>query len=75
MELSKEYVKDRTPKNHNFWNHMRGAMERAKLNDSPLQKQPFRKRQIYVVRYGMNDGSEINGDRPSIIYKASHSTL
>lgn len=31
--------------------------------------------QIYVVSYGMNTGSEVNGDRPSIIYKDSQNTF
>lgn len=39
-----------------------------------VEKQRYVKRHIYVVNYGMNTGSEINGNRPSIIYKASHST-
>jgi mRNA-degrading endonuclease toxin of MazEF toxin-antitoxin module len=40
-----------------------------------VEKQTYAKRQIYVVNYGMNTGSEINGDRPSIIYKASYATF
>lgn len=50
-------------------------MTQLKLNATPLQKQSLKKREIYVVNYGMNTGSEMNGDRPSIIYKSDNYTL
>jgi len=48
-------------------------VEQLRKNSQPEPGLSFTKRQIYTVRYGMNVGTEINGDRPSIIYKGSHS--
>lgn len=63
------------PKEQSFKNHVESFVKLLKLNCIQLTARSFKKRQIYVVRFGMNTWSEINGDRPAIIYKASHNTL
>jgi len=75
IQLAQEFVANKNPKDHGFKNHVEGFLVQLKQNSSPLTKQSFTKWQIYVVSYGMNTGSEINGDRPSIVYKAPHSTF
>jgi mRNA-degrading endonuclease toxin of MazEF toxin-antitoxin module len=75
IALRPEFVNNKTPKEHCFVNHLNSFLTQLKKNSYPLVKKPFKKRQIYVVSYGMNLGSEINGDRPSIIYKDSSNTL
>lgn len=62
------------PKEHGFKGHVESFVTQVKRNCTPLVKKPFKKRDIYVVSYGMNTGSEVNGDRPSIIYKDSKNT-
>jgi mRNA-degrading endonuclease toxin of MazEF toxin-antitoxin module len=49
-------------------------LTQLKLNSPGTKRQPLKKWQIYVVHYGMNTGSEINGDRPAIIYKDVENT-
>jgi hypothetical protein len=68
-------VENTNAKEHGFKNHVNGFVDALKQNSTSTEKQIYAKRQIYVVNYGMNTGSEINGNRPSIIYKASHSTF
>lgn len=75
LKLLPEFVHNTQPKEHGFKNHVQGFVNSLKQNSIIGEKQSYTKRQIYVVSYGMNTGSEINGDRPSIIYKASHSTF
>jgi len=55
--------------------HTDGFVTQLKLNTPSVIKQSLQKRQIYVVNYGMNTGSEMNGIRPSIIFKDSENTL
>lgn len=74
-ELLPDLVHNQEPKEHNFRNHLAGFLEALKRQSHAISKQKLTKRHVYVVKYRMNTSSEINGDRPSIIYKASHSTL
>lgn len=75
VKLVPEFVANKEPKQHGFSSHLQGFLQSLKQNTSQVQKQSYAKRHIYVVSYGMNTGSEINGDRPSIVYKATHSTF
>lgn len=75
IAMRPEFVANTTPKEHGFKNHAASFVVQLQKNSYPLVKRPFKKRQIYVVSYGMNLGSEVNGDRPSIIYKNSNFTL
>ena len=75
IALLREFVENTAPKEHGFKNHLEGFLVQLKQNSKPLSKQPLKKWQVFVVSYGMNTGSEINGERPSLIFKANHSTL
>lgn len=75
IALREAFVTNTNPKEHGLASHTEGYVTQLRLNTPPLKKQPLKKRQIYVVNYGMNTGSEINGSRPSIIYKDSDNTL
>lgn len=72
--LWNEFVNNTNPKEHWFKNHVHGFLNQLKQNCKAVSKQEFNKWDVFVVSYGMNTGSEINGNRPSIVYKASHST-
>ena len=50
-------------------NHVNNFIRQLKLNSLPTMERKFTKREIYAVDYGVNTGSEINGIRPSLIYK------
>lgn len=75
LKLLPDFVQNTEPKQHGFKNHVAGFVDALQQNSSIVEKQVYSKRQIYVVNYGMNTGSEINGNRPSIIYKSSSSTF
>lgn len=75
LKLLPKFVENSSPKEHGFKNHVKGFVDALQQNSSPAEKQRYVKWHVYVVNYGMNTGSEINGNRPSIIYKASHSTF
>ncbi len=75
IAMRKEFVDNTNLKDHWFENHVMWFLTQLKTNCKPLVTQPFEKRQIYTINFGMNIGSEINGFRPSLIYKASHNTL
>lgn len=75
LKLLPKFVANENAKEHGFKNHVTGFVDALKQNSNPVEKQRYVKWNIYVVNYGMNTGSEINGNRPSVIYKASHSTF
>lgn len=74
IALLDEFVNNANPKEHGFKNHAHGFVAQLSKNNKPSLSQTFEKRQVFVTSYGMNTGSEVNGDRPSIIFKADHST-
>jgi mRNA-degrading endonuclease toxin of MazEF toxin-antitoxin module len=74
LKLLPKFVENENAKEHGFKNHVNGFIDSLQQNSVVVEKQRYVKWHIYVVNYGMNTGSEINGNRPSIIYKASHST-
>lgn len=71
----RDFVENKQPKDHCFKNHVEGFVTLLRKNLLPLTKNNYKKWDIYVVSYGMNVGSEINGERPSIVYKANGNTL
>jgi hypothetical protein len=75
LPLSTKFINEESGKQHTFFNHMQWFIQKLKQNDLSVIKRSFSKWQIYLVRYGMNIGSEMNGDRPSLIFKSSHNTF
>lgn len=75
IALRETFVNNKEPKEHGFKNHVEGFVTQLKFNAQTLTKLSLAKWQIFVVSFGMNTGSEVNGDRPSIIYKETHNTL
>lgn len=75
IALWPQFVSNDAPKEHNFKNHLASFLRQLKKNNHPVVKKPFKKWEIYTVSYGMNTGSEVNGERPSILYKDSKNTL
>ena len=70
IALREDFVTWKLPKELNLKNQTEGFVAQLKMNAKPIVKRSFQKWQIRVVNYGLNNtGSEINGNRPSIIYK------
>lgn len=75
IALRDTFVNQNWPKDHSFKNHAHSFVNQIKQNNVPATKREFKKYEIYVVRFGMNYGSEINGDRPALVYKNDDFTL
>jgi hypothetical protein len=60
LKLLPKFVENSNPKEHGFKSHVVGFVDALKQNSAPEKKQAYAKRQIYVVNYGINTGSEIN---------------
>lgn len=75
IALWPHFVNSTMIKEHNFKNHVESFLTQLKRNNYPLVKKPFKKWEVYTVNYGMNTGSEVNGERPSILYKWSQNTF
>lgn len=69
IKLQPEFVANTEPKQHGFKNHVNGFVGSLKQNSSTVEKQVYKKRDIYVVSFGMNTWSEINWDRPALVFK------
>lgn len=69
IALRDEFVNGDFLKAHTLQNHVNNFIKQVKLNSLPTVERTFAKREIYAVDYGINTGSEINGIRPSLIYK------
>lgn len=54
VELTKEFVEDENPKAHNFINHVKAFVERLKQNNQTMQKQVYKKWDVYAVHHNMN---------------------
>lgn len=74
IALRDTFVNNSNPREHGFKNHVHSFLTLLKKNTKPHIRQSFKKFSIHVVSYGMNAGSEINGDRPSLIFKSDDST-
>ncbi len=75
IALRQNFVEQNNPKEHGFKNHVEGFLTQLKRNCIPAVKKTYNKRQVYVISYWINTGSEINWDRPGIIYKDTNNTL
>ncbi|QFR39355.1 type II toxin-antitoxin system PemK/MazF family toxin [Candidatus Gracilibacteria bacterium 28_42_T64] len=58
-------------KSHNLGNHIENFKEKIKINQQAENPRDFRKYDIHYVNFGINIGNEINGIRPSLIYKSN----
>jgi mRNA-degrading endonuclease toxin of MazEF toxin-antitoxin module len=75
MYVREDFVADTVEKKHNLQNHLYWLKEKIRLNQSSEIQKPSTKWSIYYVDYGINVGNEINGVRPSIMYKDSQYTF
>ena len=74
MFVKPEFISETEEKKHNLNNHTLWYKEKIKFNHLAEIKNAWTKRAIYYVNYWINIWSEINGVRPSIIYKSSKSS-
>lgn len=71
MFVRDEFIVQTEEKKHNLQNHLYWLKEKIRLNQLPEVVKASTKWTIYYVNYGINVWNEINGKRPSIIYKDS----
>lgn len=69
MYVSPDFIDQETPKKHNLNNHISWFKNKIKYNHQKETVGLMMKRSLYYVDYGINIGTEINGIRPSLIYK------
>lgn len=72
LNLREVFVKNNEKKSSGLENNVNWFLEKLKLSNSEnekLYKSHFIKWSIYYVDYGINIGSEINGNRPSLMLK------
>lgn len=66
-----DFITATEAKKHSVENHLEWVAQKITINERPEVINRKKKWSIYLVNYGMNIGSEINGMRPSIVYKKS----
>ena len=71
VSLHPNFLNFKDVKKHNITSHARRFKNKIKLNHLTEEIEAINKWKICVVDFGMNIGTEINGIRPVIVYKAS----
>ena len=74
MFLKEDFIKKSENKKHNLTNHLFWLKKKIKINQENEKLWTSTKWSIYYVDYWINIWTEINWERPSIIYKNSHFT-
>jgi len=78
LNLREVFVKNNEKKSSGLENNVNWFLKKLKLSNhekSPeFHNSTFHKWSIYYVNYGINIGSEINGNRPSIMIKDTFNT-
>lgn len=54
IALRKEFVENTAPKEHGFKPHVESFVMQLKKNCTKPAKKPLKKRDIYVVKFGLN---------------------
>lgn len=71
MFVRAEFIIGTEGKKHNIENHLEWLKTKIRINQQKEVSQQKTKWSVYYINYGINIGSEINGTRPSIIFKDS----
>ncbi len=71
ISMHPNFLNLKDSKRHNITSHSRWFKNKIKLNHLKEGIEAINKRKICIVDFGMNIGTEINGIRPVIVYKAS----
>ncbi|MDQ7008697.1 MAG: type II toxin-antitoxin system PemK/MazF family toxin [Candidatus Gracilibacteria bacterium] len=69
--IHKDFIENKEEKKHNINSHSNWFNRKIKLNHQKENIQIINKWKLCMVDYGMNIGTEINGVRPSIIFKSN----
>ena len=73
QKLHIDFIDNKEEKKHNMNSHSNWFNKKIKINHEEEQLEIINKWKLCMVDYGMNIWTEINGLRPSIIYKSSSS--
>lgn len=69
--IREDFLQNSQEKAHNLSNHIENFKEKIKINQQSENRKDFLKYDIYYVNYGMNIWNEINGIRPSLVFKSN----
>jgi len=69
--IREDFLESSQDKSHNLQNHIENFKEKIKINQQAENRKDFMKYDIYYVNYGINIWNEINGIRPSLIFKSN----
>jgi len=69
--IREDFLINSESKSHNLENHIENFKEKIKINQQLENRKDFMKYDIYYVNYGINVWNEINGIRPSLIFKSN----
>lgn len=73
QKLHTDFIQSKEDKKHNMNSHSNWFNKKIKINHEEEQLEIINKWKLCMVDFGMNIWTEINGVRPSIIYKSSSS--
>jgi hypothetical protein len=71
VQLHEDFINNTESKKHNLLSHMDWFIKKIKINHEKENNLIINRWKICSVDYGINIGTEINGIRPSIIFKSS----
>lgn len=68
--IREDFLETSEEKAHNLSNHIENFKEKIKINQQWENRRDFEKYDIYYINYGINIWNEINGTRPSLVFKS-----
>ena len=72
QDLHIDFIENKEEKKHNINSHANWFNKKIKVNHEPESIDVINKWKLCMVDYGMNIGTEINGVRPSLVFKSSN---
>lgn len=71
LQLHEDFIQNTESKKHNLMVHMDWFIKKIKMNHEKENNLIINRWKICSVDYGVNIGTEINGVRPSLVFKIS----
>ncbi len=71
LQMHQDFIENIESKKHNFLSHLTWFIKKIKINHEKENNLVINRWKICSVDYGVNIGTEINGVRPSIVFKSS----
>lgn len=71
LQMHEDFIQNTESKKHNLISHMDWFIKKIKMNHEKENNLIINRWKICSVDYGVNIGTEINGVRPSLVFKSS----